>query len=270
MGLRIVEGALAHKQDHPVRHFVADDEGLLHIPVEAFRPNPDQPRKHFDEAAHEELTASVKEMGILEPVIAYKDPDAEGYILIAGERRLRAAKAAGLATIPATVRSREDALEIAIVENLQRENLSAIDEAAALAHLKEVRGYTDEQLAKVVGKSRSSVTEALSINKLPEAIKAECRALDIGSKIQLLSVLRAGSPEKMQEAWEAFRSGKATTTRQIKAQTKAAAEKRPEPYRFLHKPKGRPFQVLVKFSKSRATREEVKAALKDALKQLSS
>jgi ParB family chromosome partitioning protein len=264
--MRVVEGALARKSDHPIRHIVADD-GLLHIPVGSLRPNPDQPRKHFDEESLRDLTASVKEKGVLQPVIARKDPITEGYVLIAGERRWRAAAAAGLSTIPALIRTDEDALEVAIIENLQRENLNALEEAEALAHLKEVRGFTDVQLAQVVGKSRQAVSESLSLNKLPDTIRAECRALGIGSKIQLLTILRAGDEEKMGAAWDSVKSGQVTTTRQLKARTQEPA-KRPKVFRFEHKPKGERYQVLVTFSKATATKEEIKVALKDALKHL--
>lgn len=265
LGMRVVEGALARKADHPVRHIVAD-EGLLHLPVTALQPNPDQPRKHFDEESLRDLTTSVKEKGILQPVIARRDPDGEGYILIAGERRWRAATAAGLSTIPALIRTDEDALEVAIIENLQRENLNALEEAEAFARLKEVRRFTDAQLAQVVGKSRSSVTEALSLNKLPEMVKAECRALDIGSKIQLLTILRAGGEEKIQAAWNAVKSGQATTTRQLKAHTKPKG--RPTQYRFSYSPKGGSFTVNVTFSKREATKGEVKRALTAAAESL--
>jgi ParB family chromosome partitioning protein len=266
LGLRLVANARAEKPDHPVRHIVAD-EGLLYIPTEFLRPNPNQPRQHFDEGSLRDLTASVKEKGILQPIIARKDPDSEGYIIIAGERRWRAATAAGLATMPALVRGVEDALEVAIIENLQRENLSALDEAEALLNLKHARGFTDDQLAKVVGKSRSSVTEALSLNKLPEAIRAECRALDIGTKIQLLAVLRAGDEGKMRDAWEAFKTGKATTTRQLKAH-KQDSKSKPKQFRFQHKPAGGSFQVIVTFSKRKANSAEIKEALRDAMQHL--
>lgn len=266
LGLRLVNSALAEKHDHPVRHIVAD-EGLLYIPTELLQPNPNQPRQHFDEASLQDLTASVKEKGILQPIIARKDPDSEGYIIIAGERRWRAATAAGLPTMPALVRGVEDALEVAIIENLQRENLSALDEAEALLQLKEARGFTDEMLAKVIGKSRQSVSEALSLKKLPEDIKAECRALGIGTKIQLLTVLRAGDREKMHATWEAFKTGKATTTRQLKAHGQETKTK-PQHYRFQHKPKGRPFQVVVTFTKRKASPVEIKEALRDAMRHL--
>ena len=102
-------------------------------------------------------------------MLARKDPVRDGYILIAGERRLRAATAAGLTEIPALIRSEADALEVALIENLQRENLSALEEAEALLKLKNARQFTDEALAKIIGKSRQSVNDSLILNELPEA-----------------------------------------------------------------------------------------------------
>jgi ParB family transcriptional regulator, chromosome partitioning protein len=269
IGLKIVRGGSERNADHPVHHLSAN-EGFLFLPLALVRPNPDQPRQHFDDASLDDLTASVKEKGVLQPVLARKDPKGEGYILIAGERRWRAATAAGLTEIPALIRNEADHLEVALIENVQRENLNAFEEAEALLKLKQARGYTDEQLAKIIGKSRSSVTESLTLNGLPEAIKAECRTSDIGSKSQLLQVLRAGNNEEKLALWQAFKTGEVRTVRDMRNHKTSATNGRgrPKNYRFQHKPKGHQYQVVVTFSKSRATREEVSDALKDALKHL--
>jgi ParB family chromosome partitioning protein len=255
---------------HPVRQFMTR-EGFLYVAVDFIRPNPDQPRKHFDKAAIEELTASVREKGVLQPILVRQDPaQNEHFLIIAGERRWRAAKAAGLEEIPTFVRPSEDALEVALIENVQREDLNPIEEAEAFLRLKEARGFTDEQLAKVVGKSRVSVTESLSLNQLPEAVKAECRTSDNWSKSQLLQVLRAGSPEKVQDAWKAAERGDVTTVRALrehKHQQKKAALGRPKHYRFEYAPKGK-FHLTLTFPKKTATRADVRGALKDALKHL--
>lgn len=266
IGVRLAETATSQHPDHPIRHIVAD-EGLLYIPVRLLRPDPNQPRQHFDEGALRDLTASVKEKGVLQPVIARRDPSGTGYILIAGERRWRAATAAGLATLPALVRREEDALEVALIENLQRENLSAIEEAEALLHLKQVRGFTDAQLAQVIGKSRQSVNESLALNALPEAIKAECRTCGIGSKRQLLSIARAGSPEKVQMLWDAFRRGELTTVRAIR-EHKRRAKGRPRHYSFSYRPEHGEFRLTVVFSRTMATSEEIRDAIQEALMTL--
>jgi ParB family chromosome partitioning protein len=263
LGLRLAHNALGEKHDHPVRHIVAD-EGLLYIPIGLLRPNPNQPRQHFDEAALRDLTASVKEKGVLQPVIARKDPERDGYILIAGERRWRAATAAGLATLPALVRREEDALEVALIENLQRENLSAIEEAEALLHLKQARRFTDGQLAQVIGKSRQSVNDSLALNELPEGIKEECRTCGIGSKRQLLSIARAGAPEKVQVLWDAFRRGEITTVRAIQQRSKPA-KGRGRHYSFSYRPEHGEFRLSVVFSRTMATNEEIRDAIQEAL-----
>jgi ParB family chromosome partitioning protein len=269
IGLKIVRGRGERHAGHPVQHLSAN-EGFLFLPISLVRPNPDQARQHFDDGLLDGLTASVREKGVLQPVLARKDPMADGYILIAGERRWRAATAAGLTEIPALIRNATDHLEVALIENLQRENLNAFEEAEALLKLKQARQYTDEQLAKIIGKSRSSVTESLTLNGLPEAIKAECRTSDMGTKSQLLQVLRAGSKEQMLALWQALKTGEVRTVRDMRSHKSSTANGRgrPKNYRFLHKPKGRPYWVIVTFSKSRATREEVSDALKDALKHL--
>lgn len=263
IGVRLAETAASQTADHPVRHILAD-EGLLYIPVHLLRPDSHQPRQHFDEDALRDLTASVKEKGVLQPVIARRDPTGDGYILIAGERRWRAAAAAGLKSLPALVRRAEDALEVALIENLQRENLNAIEEAEALLHLKQVRGFTDAQLAQVIGKSRQSVSESLSLNDLPEAIKEECRTCGIGSKRQLLSIARAGSPEKVLVLWEAFRRGEITTVRAIRQRSKPA-KGRPRHYSFSYRPERGEFRLTVTFTRSMATSEEIRDAIEEAL-----
>ncbi len=152
---------------------------------------------------------------------------------------------------------------------MQRENLNPIEEAEALSALKTERGYTDEQLAKIVGKSRSSITETLSLTQLPEPIKAECRTSDNWQKSQLLQVLRAGSPEKVLTTWQALQAGELRTVRDLREKTSPPTKQgRPSHYRFDHNPKDKPFHVTVAFSKSRASHEEIKAALKDALKHV--
>ena len=148
---------------------------LQQIPVAQIRPNPHQPRTTFDPAALEELRASIASFGVLVPVIVRERGG--GYELIAGERRLRASQAAGLQTIPAIVRPSDDreALEVAIIENLQRENLDALEEAMGFAHLMETYEFTQEQVAERVGKSRPSIANALRLLSLPDSIKQYVR-----------------------------------------------------------------------------------------------
>jgi ParB family chromosome partitioning protein len=146
--------------------------GLVEVPVGVIEPNPHQPRNHFDEDALAELAASIRELGVLQPILV-RPLGADAYQLIAGERRWRAAQRAGLATIPALVRSDDDERTVAeaLVENLQREDLGALEEAGAFQLLIEEFGLTHDQVAARVGKSRSAVTNTLRLLHLPASVQ---------------------------------------------------------------------------------------------------
>ncbi|HEY9562960.1 MAG TPA: ParB/RepB/Spo0J family partition protein, partial [Nocardioides sp.] len=147
--------------------------GALEVPIAAVRPNPRQPRAHFDEESLAGLTASIAEIGVLQPVLVREVGEGE-YELIAGERRWRASKRAGLQTIPVVVREADtDAslLEQALVENLHRADLNAMEEAAAYQQLVEDFGLTQDAVAKRVGKSRAAISNTLRLFQLPPAIQ---------------------------------------------------------------------------------------------------
>lgn len=182
-------------EGHPADLNDFQDGGFYHVQVNYILPNPDQPRKYFDPEKLAELSESVKKKGVLQPILIRRDDDGQIY-LVAGERRLRAAKMAGIEKIP-TILTKGNPAEIALIENLQRENLSAIDEAEALAKMIKDYGYTQEQLASVVGKARSTITEALSLNKLPEQVREECRRADIYPRRLLIEIAKQETPEKM-------------------------------------------------------------------------
>lgn len=148
-----------------------EDAGYREIPIDSVRPNPLQPRRVFDEESLEGLIESVKELGVLQPILVRAVDD--GYELIAGERRWRAAKRAALPTVPAVVRRADDeaSLEQALVENLHRQDLNALEEAAAYQQLVDDFGLTQEQVAKRVGKSRSAVANHLRLFQLPPAVQ---------------------------------------------------------------------------------------------------
>lgn len=153
-------------------HIETSGSALRDIPVGDIRANTYQPRHHFDPDALESLTASVRESGVLQPILVRELTDG-GYELIAGERRWRAAKLAGLDTVPAIVRSVDDmrSLEEALVENLHREDLGALEEAAAYQQLLREFGLTQEQVAVRVGKSRSSVANTVRLLQLPSSVQ---------------------------------------------------------------------------------------------------
>jgi len=153
---------------------VTDRGAFADLPVTAVRPNPRQPRSHFDEEALASLTASIREIGVLQPILVRESPeDDDGYELIAGERRWRAARRAGLATIPAIIRSVSDSesLEQALIENLNRAELNPLEEAAGYQQLIEDFELTHEQLSARVGKSRAAITNALRLFQLPPSVQ---------------------------------------------------------------------------------------------------
>jgi len=152
---------------------ILQDRGaLVELAVSAVHPNQRQPRSHFDEEALASLTASVREIGILQPILVRRRSEEE-YELIAGERRWRAARRAGMATIPAIIRNASDSesLEQALIENLNREQLNPLEEAAGYQQLIEDFGLTHEQLSTRVGKSRAAVTNALRLFQLPPSVQ---------------------------------------------------------------------------------------------------
>ena len=150
----------------------APRDQLLRLKVEQLRPNPEQPREVFDERALEGLSQSLRQHGVLLPLVARKDDDG-GYVLIAGERRWRAARQAGMTEVPVVVKAQMptdvEQLELALIENLQREDLDALECAAGYQRLLQRHGYTQEQVAERVGKDRATIANALRLLKLPDA-----------------------------------------------------------------------------------------------------
>lgn len=147
------------------------NDQIVEINLSELRANPYQPRKNFDEEALNELASSIKEHGVFQPIIVKKS--IKGYEIIAGERRFRASKLAGIQTIPAIVKdfSDEEMMQIALLENLQRENLTSIEEAKAYKSIIESMNITQDELAKKVGKSRSHITNILGLLKLPASVQ---------------------------------------------------------------------------------------------------
>jgi ParB family chromosome partitioning protein len=170
------------------------------LPLEKLKVNPGQPRKHFDEAALEELAASIREHGIIQPLIV--DDAGDGtWLIIAGERRSRAARMAGLSQVPVVVRnySDEKRLEVALVENVQRADLNPIEEAAAYKRLMELTGLSQDEAAARVGKNRSTVANALRLLKLPPPMREslEREELSPGHGRALLSVADRKAQEQL-------------------------------------------------------------------------
>ncbi len=182
--------------------------GVYDIEIDRILPNPYQPRKYFDETALAELSESIKTNGVIQPIVIRQDKDNELY-LVAGERRLKAAHMAGLETIPAIL-TEGNPIEISLIENLQRENLKPVEEAEALEKMIAEFKYTQKDVARVIGKARSTVAEILSLNRLPEEIKDECRRADISRRV-LIEIAKQDTPEEMTALFEKVMTGNLTS-----------------------------------------------------------
>jgi ParB family chromosome partitioning protein len=172
-----------------------EDDNIYSIPIEIIKDNPNQPRKKFDEDKLKDLSISIKKHGIIQPIIVRSEDN--DVILVAGERRLRAAKLAGLKNIP-SILNKGNALEISLIENLQREDLDPFDEAEALRDMVEKYHYTQDKLAKVVGKSRSIISRSLSLNKIPSELRSKCAHAHI-PKRSLVEIAKLETDELMNQ-----------------------------------------------------------------------
>ena len=192
----------------------ADLPRIIELDIQQVEANPDQPRKFFDESALMELAQSIEAKGLLQPILV-KALEGERYMIVAGERRFRAHQLLSRPTIAAVI-TEGDTDEVAIIENVQRENLRPMELAESLGRLMETHGYTQEDAAKVIGKARNTVTELLSLLKLPEAIKAQCRTSDIASKSFLVELARMET-DAMWSAWDALKTKGETSVRAARA-----------------------------------------------------
>jgi len=241
------------------------------VPIEDLEPNPHQPRQHLGDLT--ELIASVRAKGVLEPILVR--PRGSRFQIIAGERRYRAAIEAGLGEIPCIVRETSDSetMEIALIENLQRKDLSPFEEADGLKTLADSYGYTHETMAERLGKSRTSITEILSLHAMPEEVRQACRRADISSKSLLLQVVRQGDTAKMMALLQRLGSEGAPATRdaarRISKESKGRAGKgRPRHYVFRYQPREKTFALSLQFRKSDVPRDEIVRALQAIIEEL--
>jgi ParB family chromosome partitioning protein len=250
----------------------ADIPRIVEIDIANIQRNPNQPRQTFDPVTLDELAASIQEKGLLQPIVVQKTGD-DRYMIVAGERRFRACQQLGRPTIAAIV-SDGDGDEIALIENIQREDLKPVELAEALARLIETHQYTHEVAAKMLGKARNTVTELLSINRIAPAIREECRTSDIASKSLLVEIARM-EPERQTEAWTQAKNGTATVRAARAAKASApsdtGADAGAAPAAIGKKPKivySTPHgaSVIVQAEASQAlTKEQIVAALREAL-----
>ena len=256
---------LRRRGKHYVADLAPDEPGTRQriIPTAQIHPNPDQPRQRI--GALEPLAASIRDQGILQPILVRR-LGPKDFQIIAGERRYRAAILAGLREVPCVEREagEGEALELALVENLLRDDLSAFEEAAAYEGLIREHGHTHDSLARRVGKARTSITETLALLNIPEEIRDLCQASGIVSRRQLLRVAREPDTEAMLACVQRLAEG-----------LDAPAVKRPKgkrerarPFVFRYAPRGGPFRLQMTFRRSEVEQAEVLEALRALLQQL--
>ena len=182
---------------------------LYMVPLAELQPDPTQPRKYMDPVALEELTASVSQMGIIQPVVCRQDPATGLVYTVAGERRCAAARKAGLSAVPAVFIDGANYAEIALVENLLRQDLNPVEEAEALQRLMDDHAYQQDQLATIIGKSQPTISESLSLNRLPKEIRDECRQDPTVPKNVLVVIARKKQERSMLTQFKKYRDQQA-------------------------------------------------------------
>ena len=204
-----LDGKVTRLDDKTEKHSALQnydpEGGFFYIDLSMIFNDPNQPRKHFDPDSLSELCQSIRKNGVLQPVLIRKDAHNKLW-LIAGERRYRAARMAGIERIPAIL-TEGNPQEIALIENLQREGLKPIEEAEALDRLATDCDYTHENLSEATGKARSTITEILSLNKLPEVIKSECRSSNGYPRRLLVEIARCETEDEMVHLFESVKKG---------------------------------------------------------------
>jgi ParB family chromosome partitioning protein len=247
------------------------------IPLSAIEPDPKQPRSTMGDL--DDLVSSIRDKGVLEPILVRPRPEGpeDGpsgvlYRIISGERRYRAAQEAGLYEVPAIEMdlSDEEALEIALIENLQRKDLTPFEEAEGYRMLAGTHGYTHEEISEAVGKSRTVVTESLSLLQIPPRVRDTVQALGITSKSLLLEVLKAGSEEEMIDLLEevARRGLNRDDLRQRLRHDKGGKSSRRKPYVFRFKDPERTFSLSLSFRQSEVDKDDLIHALEQILTDL--
>jgi ParB family chromosome partitioning protein len=237
------------------------------ISIELIDPNPQQPRCAMGDLA--ELMASITEKGILEPLIVRQQRDR--FQIVAGERRYQAAVRIGMSEVPVIVRDIDDgeSIELALIENIQRKDLTPFEEAEALQSLVNRFHYTHEQLAQRLGKSRTSITESLALGGMPEEVRDLCRLADIDSKSTLLQVARQPDAKAMEALVERI-----TTSGLKRVDVRRVAPKpaggRAKPYAYRWVAPSKTFSVRLNFRKTSVSRDELIEALEQAVAELRS
>ena len=240
------------------------------IPVDQIRPNPEQPRKALGDLR--ELTESVKQKGVLEPLLVRFVAREDCYYIISGERRYHASRAAGLREVPCIEKVADDAetLEIALIENMQRKDLTPFEEADGLLRLSTEFEYTHEDMAVKIGRSRSSVTETLSLRNIPEALRKKCVENGVISKSVLLQIARQPTEKKMLEMLQRILEGGLTRdeARRERQEDQQEGPHRAQPFIFHWAPENEAFRFRLQFKKSHVSKDELVRTLREILAQV--
>jgi ParB family chromosome partitioning protein len=235
------------------------------IPVDKLDPNPEQPRTEFGDLT--ELTASIAEKGVLEPLLVKPNRLTGRWMIIAGERRWRSAQRAGLKEVPCVEMEVDDGTvaEIALIENMQRKDLTVWEEADGLLSLCDRFGYTHDDVARKVGKSRTTVTEALAIAKIPEDVRQVCRDAEVSAKSVLLQIVRQPDDDSMRRfAKEIATKGlKRDDAREVRRQEMGPrVVPDAKPYTFKYQSPEKDFNLEVRFKASQVSDAEVALILR--------
>lgn len=245
------------------------------IPLSAIEPDPNQPRQSMGDL--DDLVSSIRDKGVLEPLLVRPRQETEdgkaSFRIISGERRYRAAQEAGLFEVPAIEMevTEEEALEIALVENLQRKDLTPFEEADGYKALADRYSYTHEEIATAVGKSRTVVTEALALLQMPPRVRDAVQALGIQSKSLLLEVLKVDSEKEMLELLEQVAHqglSRDDLRRRMRRPNKGSSRRRRKPYVFKFRSPDKSYNLSLTFRQTEVDKRDLIQALEEILRQL--
>jgi ParB family transcriptional regulator, chromosome partitioning protein len=209
------------KRINPIFDVSQDMPQLIELSISKIEPNPNQPRKTFSETELAKLVDSIGRVGLLSPIVVVKTDNPETFTLAAGQRRLRAYEKLAKSTIPAIIAT-GDPVELAMIENIQRVDPNPIEMADAFAGMIDRFNYTHDQIAEIISKPRTTITEWLLLNELPDEIKEECRALDI-NKTLLVALVRTDDADERQRLWIDIKAGTVTTREAQRRQREGAS-----------------------------------------------
>ena len=238
------------------------------IPIDKLAPNPLQPRVEIGDLS--ELVLSIEEKGVLEPLLVRPSDVGGRFMIISGERRYRASLEVGLTELPCIEMDVDDraVAEISLIENLQRKDLTAFEEADGLVALAKRFGYKHEEIARKLGKARTSVTETISIAGIPPEVRELCRRADIASKSMLLQIARQPTDDEMREF--VLKIGAAGLTRDQAREIRQGKPQKIRNYSYEYVDPDKRWSLLIRFQTPDATNDDLRSALKDALAAIDS